>query len=198
MHVHHGAERARGKAFADGGRRRRPGRSPRTRWPPGTRPRCAEIDWRPGGRRRGAGDQERRHPAGDRGPVASRPRHRIAVTGTPVENRLADLWSIMEFANPGLLGQRRDVQEALRRADRAARRRRGGRPAARGSPGRSCCAASRPTSRSSPTCRRSWRWRCSATSPPSRPRSTRPWSTTCWTGSRTARASSGAAWCWPR
>ncbi len=29
---------------------------------------------------------------------------RIAVTGTPVENRLADLWSILEFANPGLLG----------------------------------------------------------------------------------------------
>nr|WP_205808441.1 DEAD/DEAH box helicase [Micromonospora sp. HNM0581] len=31
-------------------------------------------------------------------------RNRIAVTGTPVENRLADLWSIMQFANPGLLG----------------------------------------------------------------------------------------------
>ena len=30
--------------------------------------------------------------------------HRIAVTGTPVENRLADLWSLMEFANPRLLG----------------------------------------------------------------------------------------------
>ncbi|WP_020518975.1 DEAD/DEAH box helicase [Catelliglobosispora koreensis] len=30
--------------------------------------------------------------------------HRLAVTGTPVENRLADLWSLMEFANPGLLG----------------------------------------------------------------------------------------------
>lgn len=29
---------------------------------------------------------------------------RIAVTGTPVENRLADLWSIFEFANPGMLG----------------------------------------------------------------------------------------------
>jgi SNF2 family DNA or RNA helicase len=29
---------------------------------------------------------------------------RIALTGTPVENRLADLWSIMEFTNPGLLG----------------------------------------------------------------------------------------------
>jgi SNF2 family DNA or RNA helicase len=30
--------------------------------------------------------------------------HRIALTGTPVENRLAELWSVMEFANPGLLG----------------------------------------------------------------------------------------------
>ncbi|HWC84880.1 MAG TPA: DEAD/DEAH box helicase [Pseudonocardiaceae bacterium] len=31
-------------------------------------------------------------------------RHRIALTGTPVENRLAELWSIMDFANPGVLG----------------------------------------------------------------------------------------------
>ncbi len=29
---------------------------------------------------------------------------RFALTGTPVENRLAELWSISEFANPGLLG----------------------------------------------------------------------------------------------
>jgi SNF2 family DNA or RNA helicase len=29
---------------------------------------------------------------------------RIALTGTPVENRLSELWSIMEFASPGLLG----------------------------------------------------------------------------------------------
>ena len=29
---------------------------------------------------------------------------RIALTGTPVENRLADLWSIFDFINPGLLG----------------------------------------------------------------------------------------------
>jgi len=37
--------------------------------------------------------------------IRSLPAHtRIAVTGTPVENRLADLWSILEFANPGLLG----------------------------------------------------------------------------------------------
>ncbi|MEV0088218.1 DEAD/DEAH box helicase [Saccharopolyspora sp. NPDC050642] len=31
-------------------------------------------------------------------------RQRIALTGTPVENRLAELWSIMDFANPGVLG----------------------------------------------------------------------------------------------
>src|SRR5262249_40447795 len=30
--------------------------------------------------------------------------HRVALTGTPVENRLAELWSIMDFLNPGLLG----------------------------------------------------------------------------------------------
>jgi len=30
----------------------------------------------------------------------------IAVTGTPVENRLADLWSIMDFSCPSLLGSR--------------------------------------------------------------------------------------------
>ncbi len=29
---------------------------------------------------------------------------RVALTGTPVENRLAELWSIMEFCNPGYLG----------------------------------------------------------------------------------------------
>ena len=31
-------------------------------------------------------------------------RTRIALTGTPVENRLSDLWSIFDFLNPGLLG----------------------------------------------------------------------------------------------
>ncbi|MDA8171874.1 MAG: DEAD/DEAH box helicase [Nitrospiraceae bacterium] len=30
--------------------------------------------------------------------------NRIAMTGTPVENRLSDLWSIFDFINPGLLG----------------------------------------------------------------------------------------------
>jgi hypothetical protein len=33
-------------------------------------------------------------------------RSRVALTGTPVENGLGDLWSILDFANPGLLGPR--------------------------------------------------------------------------------------------
>ena len=32
--------------------------------------------------------------------------YRIALTGTPVENNVGDLWSLMEFLNPGLLGSR--------------------------------------------------------------------------------------------
>lgn len=31
-------------------------------------------------------------------------RHRVALTGTPMENRLTELWSIMNFLNPGYLG----------------------------------------------------------------------------------------------
>ncbi|MGH3256326.1 MAG: DEAD/DEAH box helicase [Streptosporangiaceae bacterium] len=40
-------------------------------------------------------------------PAASR----IALTGTPVENQLSDLWSIMEFTNPGLLGGEKVFRE---------------------------------------------------------------------------------------
>jgi superfamily II DNA or RNA helicase len=40
-------------------------------------------------------------------PAASR----VAVTGTPVENQLFELWSIMEFANPGLLGTASSFRE---------------------------------------------------------------------------------------
>ncbi len=37
---------------------------------------------------------------------ALNPRHRLALSGTPIENRLLDLWSIMAFAMPGILGNR--------------------------------------------------------------------------------------------
>ncbi|MBI4719161.1 MAG: DEAD/DEAH box helicase [Planctomycetes bacterium] len=36
--------------------------------------------------------------------------HRAALTGTPVENRLSELWSIMDFLNPGYLGAAADFR----------------------------------------------------------------------------------------
>jgi hypothetical protein len=35
---------------------------------------------------------------------------RVALTGTPIENRLSELWSIMDFLNPGLLGALHDFR----------------------------------------------------------------------------------------
>ena len=40
---------------------------------------------------------------------------RIALTGTPVENRLSDLWSIFDFINPGLLGSGKAFTDFTRR-----------------------------------------------------------------------------------
>lgn len=37
-------------------------------------------------------------------------RRRVALTGTPVENRLSELWSLMDFCNPGLLGGQGDFR----------------------------------------------------------------------------------------
>jgi SNF2 family DNA or RNA helicase len=42
-------------------------------------------------------------------------RFRLTLTGTPVENRLDELWSQFHFANPGLLGGRGDFQERYAR-----------------------------------------------------------------------------------
>ncbi|WP_028648213.1 DEAD/DEAH box helicase [Nocardiopsis sp. CNT312] len=38
---------------------------------------------------------------------------RIALTGTPVENHLGELWSILDFANPGLLGRREAFEKGI-------------------------------------------------------------------------------------
>ena len=40
---------------------------------------------------------------------------RAVLTGTPVENRLAELWSIFQFLNPGYLGSQKDFQERFAR-----------------------------------------------------------------------------------
>ena len=42
---------------------------------------------------------------------SARAKFRIAMTGTPVENRLEELWSQMHFAQPGLLGSKKAFAE---------------------------------------------------------------------------------------
>lgn len=37
--------------------------------------------------------------------------YRIALTGTPIENHVGDVWSIMDFLNPGLLGKRKTFHD---------------------------------------------------------------------------------------
>ncbi|WKT96327.1 DEAD/DEAH box helicase [Micromonospora soli] len=102
VHVHHGAERARGEEFsaavhaAD---------LVLTTYSVAARDAydLAGIDWH----RVVVDEAQAIKNAATRQAEAVRSlpaRHRVAVTGTPVENRLADLWSIMQFANPGLLG----------------------------------------------------------------------------------------------
>ena len=44
---------------------------------------------------------------------AIRARHRMVLTGTPLENRQLDLWSIFRFLLPGLLGSRSSFEAAL-------------------------------------------------------------------------------------
>src|SRR5262249_53728645 len=36
--------------------------------------------------------------------------HRLALSGTPVENHLGELWSLFEFLNPGMLGEAKVLQ----------------------------------------------------------------------------------------
>ena len=48
---------------------------------------------------------------------------RLALTGTPIENRLLDVWTLFRFIMPGLLGSRRRFEEAAVSPDPSARKR---------------------------------------------------------------------------
>ena len=39
------------------------------------------------------------------------PANRIALTGTPIENSVADIWALEDFLNPGFLGERKSFHE---------------------------------------------------------------------------------------
>lgn len=102
VHVHHGAERARGKEFADAVAA---ADLIVTTYALAARDAAdlRRIAWR----RVVVDEAQAIKNAATRQATAIRSLPagtRIAVTGTPVENRLADLWSIFEFVNPGMLG----------------------------------------------------------------------------------------------
>ena len=66
---------------------------------------------------RGAGDQE---PDAKTTQLACRleARHRLCLTGTPIENHLGELWSLFAFLMPGLLGDRQAVRPRVPHPDR--------------------------------------------------------------------------------
>jgi len=47
-------------------------------------------------------------------------RHRVALTGTPMENRPAELWALFDFLNPGYLGSLREFERTFGRAAQSA------------------------------------------------------------------------------
>ena len=100
--VHHGAERSQGEAFIE-----RAGRSDMvlTTYALAHRDQelLAQMPWR-----RIILDEAQniKNPAAKQAQSVRQLHadHRLALTGTPVENRLSELWSIIDFCNPGYLG----------------------------------------------------------------------------------------------
>ena len=49
---------------------------------------------------------------------ALKSKNRLALTGTPIENQISDLWSLFDFINPGLLGSKQEFQNTVKRLHR--------------------------------------------------------------------------------
>ena len=112
--IHHGAERLGGPTptrFRGGDRAARP-RHHHLRLLPRDEATLAKVAVGRDRARRGAEHQERRRASRAASCAGCTRQLRIALTGTPVENRLGELWSIMDFLNPGYLG----AHERFRRA----------------------------------------------------------------------------------
>lgn len=45
--------------------------------------------------------------------------HRLALTGTPIENHLSDLWSLFDFVSPGLLGSSKEFDAFMKRKQKS-------------------------------------------------------------------------------
>lgn len=111
--AHHGAERLRGKEFRKalkehhliltsyGLARREADTLAKVRW------RGVILDE--------AQNIKNPHAAGSRALFSLSADFRVALTGTPVENRLTELWSIMRFLNPGHLGSLAEFRRNLAR-----------------------------------------------------------------------------------
>ncbi|MBM3677025.1 MAG: DEAD/DEAH box helicase, partial [Actinobacteria bacterium] len=113
VHLHHGAQRLRGDAFLDVAR---DADVVVTSYDVATRNAelMAEIEW----------DRLLLDEAQDvknaltkraRALRSLRARRRVAMTGTPVENNLGDLWALMDVVNPGLLGSRERFERSFGR-----------------------------------------------------------------------------------
>lgn len=48
--------------------------------------------------------------------------HRLALTGTPVENQLSDLWSLFDFVSPGLLGSSKEFESFMKQRQKGSAR----------------------------------------------------------------------------
>ncbi|HEX7238790.1 MAG TPA: SNF2-related protein, partial [Longimicrobiaceae bacterium] len=129
LHVHHGGERLSGEALR---KAVRDADLVLTTYALAARDReeLAEVEW---GRVVLDEAQNVKNPAARQTQAVRsfRASRRVALTGTPVENRLSELWSILEFLNPGLLGSAAEFRrrfatpvERYRDADAAARLRR--------------------------------------------------------------------------